>query len=44
VSVPKLEIIVLFQNLGDREAYFARSPAPPLSGALLAGLTLTCPH
>jgi radical SAM superfamily enzyme YgiQ (UPF0313 family) len=39
VSVPKLEIIVLFQNLGDREAYFARSPAPPLSGALLAGLT-----
>ena len=36
---PVLEIIVLFQNLGDQEAYFARSPAPPLSGALLAGLT-----
>ncbi len=36
---PKLQIIVLFQNLGDQEAYFARSPAPPLSGALVAGLT-----
>jgi radical SAM superfamily enzyme YgiQ (UPF0313 family) len=36
---PKLEIIVLFQNLGDQEAYFARSPAPPLPGILLAGLT-----
>ena len=36
---PKLEIIVLFQNLGDQESYFARSPAPPLSGALVAGLT-----
>jgi len=39
MSLPKLEIIVLFQNLGDQEAYFARSPAPPLSGVLLAGLT-----
>jgi len=39
VSKQKLEIIVLFQNLGDQEEYFARSPAPPLSGALLAGLT-----
>jgi radical SAM superfamily enzyme YgiQ (UPF0313 family) len=39
VGKPKLQIIVLFQNLGDQEAYFARSPAPPLSGALVAGLT-----
>jgi len=39
VSKPKLQIIVLFQNLGDQEAYFARSPAPPLSGVLVAGLT-----
>lgn len=36
---PKLQIIVLFQNLGDQRAYYARSPAPPLSGILLAGLT-----
>jgi len=36
---PKLLIIVLFQNLGDENPYFAQSPAPPLSGALLAGLT-----
>jgi radical SAM superfamily enzyme YgiQ (UPF0313 family) len=36
---PKLQIIVLFQNLGDGQSYFARSPAPPLSGILLAGLT-----
>jgi radical SAM superfamily enzyme YgiQ (UPF0313 family) len=36
---PKLQIIVLFQNLGEDQAYFARSPAPPLSGALVAGLT-----
>ena len=28
---PILEIIVLFQNLGDKQTYFARSPAPPLS-------------
>jgi radical SAM superfamily enzyme YgiQ (UPF0313 family) len=39
MSVHKLEIIVLFQNLVDQAAYFARSPAPPLSGALMAGLT-----
>ncbi len=39
MSRPKLQIIVLFQNLGDQEAYYARSPAPPLSGALVAGLT-----
>jgi radical SAM superfamily enzyme YgiQ (UPF0313 family) len=36
---PKLQIIVLFQNLGEQQAYYARSPAPPLSGVLLAGLT-----
>ena len=36
---PKLQIIVLFQNLGDRQTYYARSPAPPLSGLLLAALT-----
>jgi radical SAM superfamily enzyme YgiQ (UPF0313 family) len=36
---PILEIIVLFQNLGDKQTYFARSPAPPLSGALVAALT-----
>jgi len=36
---PKLQIIVLFQNLGEERAYYARSPAPPLSGVLLAGLT-----
>lgn len=39
MSKPKLLIIVLFQNLGENEAYFARSPAPPLAGALVAGLT-----
>jgi radical SAM superfamily enzyme YgiQ (UPF0313 family) len=39
MSKPKLEIIVLYQNLGDARAYYARSPAPPLSGILLAGLT-----
>jgi len=36
---PKLLIIVLFQNLGEERAYYARSPSPPLSGILLAGLT-----
>ncbi len=36
---PKLQIIVLYQNLGEARAYYARSPAPPLSGILLAGLT-----
>jgi radical SAM superfamily enzyme YgiQ (UPF0313 family) len=30
---------VLFQNLGDQETYFARSPTPPLSGILVAGQT-----
>lgn len=39
MSRPKLQIIVLFQNLGEERAYYARSPAPPLSGILLAGLT-----
>jgi radical SAM superfamily enzyme YgiQ (UPF0313 family) len=36
---PKLEIIVLFQNLGEKQTYYARSPAPPLAGALVAGIT-----
>lgn len=39
MSRPKLQIIVLFQNLGEQQAYYARSPAPPLSGILLAALT-----
>lgn len=36
---PKLLIIVLFQNLGDGHPYYARNPAPPLPGILLAGMT-----
>jgi len=36
---PKLQIIVLFQNLGEERQYFAKAPAPPLSGVLLAALT-----
>ncbi len=39
MSRPKLQIIVLFQNLGECQPYYAQSPAPPLSGALVAGLT-----
>lgn len=39
MSKPKLQIIVLYQNLGEERAYYARSPAPPLSGILVAGLT-----
>ena len=39
MAKPKLQIIVLFQNLGDEHPYYARAPAPPLSGVLLAGLT-----
>ena len=39
MAKPKLQIIVLFQNLGEKKPYFAQSPAPPLSGALVAGLT-----
>jgi radical SAM superfamily enzyme YgiQ (UPF0313 family) len=36
---PKLQIIVLFQNLVEEEPWFARNPAPPLPGILLAGMT-----
>jgi len=36
---PKLLIIVLFQNLIDEKPYYALTPAPPLPGILLAGLT-----
>ncbi len=36
---PKLLIIVLFQNLLDEKPYYARNPAPPLPGILLAALT-----
>ncbi len=36
---PKLLIIVLFQNLGNGHPYYAKSPAPPLPGILLAGMT-----
>lgn len=39
ISERHFQIIVLFQNLGAQQAYYARSPAPPLSGILLAGLT-----
>ncbi len=35
----KLLIIVLFQNLKDADPYYARTPAPPLPGILLAGMT-----
>ena len=40
-SKPKLLIIVLFQNLLDEEPYYAKTPAPPLPGILLAALTPT---
>jgi radical SAM superfamily enzyme YgiQ (UPF0313 family) len=36
---PKLLIIVLFQNLGETRAFYAKAPAPPLSGMLVAALT-----
>lgn len=36
---PRLLIIVLFQNLIDKPPYYARNPAPPLPGLLLAGMT-----
>jgi radical SAM superfamily enzyme YgiQ (UPF0313 family) len=36
---PKLLIIVLFQNLKEENPYYARTPAPPLPGILLAALT-----
>jgi radical SAM superfamily enzyme YgiQ (UPF0313 family) len=42
MSKPKIQVIVLFQNLGGERTYYARSPAPPLSGILLAGLTPDC--
>ncbi|HLE31158.1 MAG TPA: radical SAM protein [Bacteroidota bacterium] len=35
----KLLIIVLFQNLMEEEPYYARTPAPPLPGIWLAGMT-----
>lgn len=38
-SKPKLLIIVLFQNLLDEKPYYAKNPAPPLPGILLASLT-----
>jgi len=36
---PKLLIIVLFQNLRDADPYYAKNPAPPLPGILLAAMT-----
>lgn len=36
---PRLLIIVLFQNLGEQRPYYARTPAPPLPGILLAAMT-----
>jgi radical SAM superfamily enzyme YgiQ (UPF0313 family) len=39
MTKPKVLIIVLFQNLGDEHPYYALSPAPPLPGLLLAGMT-----
>ena len=40
MSKRKLQIIVLFQNLAEENKfYYAKSPAPPLSGALVAALT-----
>src|SRR5574338_59329 len=38
-SNPKLLIIVMFQNLLDEKPYYAKNPAPPLPGILLAALT-----
>jgi radical SAM superfamily enzyme YgiQ (UPF0313 family) len=35
----KVLIIVLFQNLCGDDPYYARTPAPPLPGILLAGMT-----
>jgi radical SAM superfamily enzyme YgiQ (UPF0313 family) len=40
MSKQKLQIIVLFQNLAEEgRFYYAKNPAPPLSGALVAALT-----
>jgi radical SAM superfamily enzyme YgiQ (UPF0313 family) len=38
-SRKKLLIIVLFQNLLNEKPYYAKNPAPPLPGLLLAGMT-----
>jgi radical SAM superfamily enzyme YgiQ (UPF0313 family) len=35
----KILIIVLFQNLLGEKPYYAKNPAPPLPGLLLAGMT-----
>ncbi|RPI59817.1 MAG: radical SAM protein [Ignavibacteriales bacterium] len=35
----KVLIIVLFQNLGENNPYYAKTPSPPLPGLLLAGMT-----
>jgi radical SAM superfamily enzyme YgiQ (UPF0313 family) len=35
----RLLIIVLFQNLLNEKPYYAKTPAPPLPGLLLAGMT-----
>ena len=35
----KIQINVLFQNLGSRRPWYAKSPAPPLPGMLVAALT-----
>jgi len=35
----KILIIVLFQNLINEKPYYAKNPAPPLPGLLLAGMT-----
>jgi radical SAM superfamily enzyme YgiQ (UPF0313 family) len=35
----KILIIVLFQNLIGEKPYYAKNPAPPLPGLLLAGMT-----
>ena len=35
----KILIIVLFQNLSKERPYYAKNPAPPLPGLLLAGMT-----
>ncbi|MGE5796960.1 MAG: B12-binding domain-containing radical SAM protein [Ignavibacteria bacterium] len=35
----KILIVVLFQNLVNEKPYYAKNPAPPLPGLLLAGMT-----
>lgn len=39
VKKRKILIIVLFQNLIGEKPYYAKNPAPPLPGLLLAGMT-----